>query len=132
METTHVCPSYVAKAGSEIIGIVNAVGKIELLSQTIKIDKTFIEEAKKSKPAEERFRFSGKCITSGCKHWENQEKKCGLAEKVIHTYQRQVENSPEVCPIREKCQWFYQEKYLACASCTEIFRNQEIQLSKSA
>ncbi len=127
METQLSCPSYLAKAGAELFGIVNSEGKVELLAQSIKIDKTFVEEAKKSKPAEERFRFSGKCIEGGCGHWVGTKQKCGLAEKVIHTFQKPLGNAPIECPIREKCRWFKQESHLACANCTEIFRNQELQ-----
>ncbi len=126
MGTSLLCPSYLAKSGAELFGIVNGKDEVVLLAQTIKIDNTFVEEAQKGKPAEERFRFAGKCITSGCRHWVGIEQKCGLTEKVIHTYQKPIENASEICPIRQKCRWYFQDKELACANCTVVFRNQEI------
>jgi len=73
--------------------------------------------------AEERFRFSGKCIQHGCHQWENG--KCGLIEKVIQLHQNPASNSPQNCAIRNSCRWYSQEKELACANCSEVFRNSE-------
>ena len=131
MKPALFCPSYVAKSGAALFGIVNAEGKTQLLAQPVEIDSTFVEEAKKGKPAEERFRFAGRCVEGGCGHWVGSEKRCGLAEIVIHTYQKPLENAPVFCPIRHNCRWFAQEKELACANCTEVFRNQELQFFKT-
>jgi hypothetical protein len=50
-----LCPSYVAKPGASLFGIVQADGKVDYLPEPIQIDKTFVEETKKGRPAEERF-----------------------------------------------------------------------------
>ena len=116
------CPGYVAKSGAELFGIAGTNGEVIYLKEAIAIDNTFIEETKNGRPAEERFRFSGKCIEGGCNQWGNNE--CGLAKKLIHIINKPVAQSLQDCAIRHKCRWYEQEKDLACANCTEVFRNQ--------
>lgn len=122
-ENSLDCPSYIARPGADLFGIVGENGNVVYLNDTIRIDKTFVDEAQKGRPAEERFRFSGKCIQHGCHQWENG--KCGLIEKVIQLHQFPASNSPQNCAIRNSCRWYAQEKELACANCSEVFRNSE-------
>lgn len=119
------CPSYVAKPGADLFGIVGRNGELEYLPATISIDKTFVEEAQKGRLPESRFRFAGKCIQNACLQWE--AGKCGLIEKVIQLNRQKPEFEVQKCAIRSTCRWFAQEHERACASCSEIFRNKEIQ-----
>jgi hypothetical protein len=117
------CPSYVAKPNAELFGVVNKEGRVHFLKQSIKIDDTFINETKNGRPADERFRFTGKCVEGGCKHWIIGKEKCGLAALIS---QNSKENSifPN-CPIRLKCRWYAQEGTAACNKCSDVFRNEE-------
>jgi hypothetical protein len=118
-----LCPSYVAKPNIDLFGIVGADGSLLYLKNTITIDNTFIKETLNGRPAEERFRFSGKCVEKGCNHWESN--KCGLIEKLIHTTRNPISENLQHCAIRDKCRWFLQENKLACSNCNEVFRSQE-------
>ena len=117
------CPSYVAKPNTELFGIFNQHGQVSYLKNSIIIDEIFIEEAKKGRPPEERFRIAGNCIQKACEYWNNE--KCNLIEKVINTLEKPISANLQHCSIRYKCRWFIQEKELACANCNEVFRNQE-------
>jgi len=119
------CPSYVSKAGAELFGVINEAGKVSYLKATIMVDNTFVEEAKTGRQAESRFRFSGKCITNGCLHWDAGTGTCVLIDKLIGIINQPVSQSLQACPIRQKCRWFLQEKELACANCSDVFRNGE-------
>jgi hypothetical protein len=123
------CPSYIAKPNAELFGVIGKSGEVILLKESILIDDTFIQEAKEGRPAEERFRFAGKCVKNRCKHWVNDNQKCGLVEKLIHINNKPISQNLQECPIRVKCRWYAQDKELACANCTEVFRNSESQLS---
>ncbi|MCF0054651.1 hypothetical protein [Dyadobacter sp. CY356] len=118
------CPSYVAKPGADLFGMISENGKVTYLNEAIRIDKTFVEETQKGRPAEERFRFSGKCIQHGCHQWE--DGKCGLIQKVIQLHQNPPSAFIQHCAIRHTCRWYAQEKELACANCSEVFRNSEM------
>ncbi len=126
MKTSLSCPSYIAKNGAELFGIINSDGQVHYLSESIKIDDDFVDEANKGRKPEERFRFAGKCIEKGCKQWVSETKECGLTQKLVRTFNKSIslENLPN-CPIRQKCRWFAQEQELACANCSEVFRNKE-------
>jgi hypothetical protein len=126
------CPSYIAKPGADLFGIVGKDGKVEYLDEPIKIDKTFVESAKEyeqntGKSAEERFRFSGKCIEGGCSQWSHEHASCSLVGKVIEAMNKKAEREELLlpCAIRSKCRWFSQQGALACANCNEIIRNAE-------
>jgi hypothetical protein len=125
------CPSYMAVPNAELFGVVGKSGEVLLLKESIVIDDTFIEETKKGRPAEERFRFAGKCVKKMCKHWVNNNQECGLVEKLIHINNKPISKDLQECPIRLKCRWYAQERALACANCTEVFRNSESQMFKT-
>jgi hypothetical protein len=126
MKTSLSCPSYIAKSGAELFGIINSEGQVHYLSESIVIDDDFVDEANKGRKPEERFRFAGKCIEKGCKQWETNTNMCGLTQKIIRTINN-IDTLKELpnCAIRDKCRWFAQENELACANCSEVFRNQE-------
>lgn len=121
-----LCPSYYAKPGAELYGIVNKSGFIDYLQSTIEIDETFVEEAQKGRDPEKRFRFAGNCAKSGCTQWNDGSKGCGLIDKVIDIVDNKENVELQHCPIRESCRWFAQRKGLACAQCSEVIRNLEM------
>lgn len=120
-----LCPSYVAKPGAALYGIVNSRGFIDYLQATIEIDETFVAEAQKGRAPENRFRFAGNCAKTGCKQWNTGQKACGLIDDVIEVIQNPELAELQHCAIRDKCRWFRQRSGLACAQCNEIIRNIE-------
>jgi hypothetical protein len=129
-ENSLQCPSYVAKPGAELFGVVNKEGKVEYLNQPIKVDKNFIDEGKKVQEKtglalEERFRFSGKCIQGGCHQWSSEHSACSLVGKVMDAMNKKAEAALGPCPIRTGCRWFAQAGASACANCDEVVRNVE-------
>lgn len=120
-----LCPSYYAKPGAQLYGIVNGGGFIDYLQSTIEIDETFVTEAKKGRDPEKRFRFAGNCAKNGCKQWDSGGKECGLIDKVIEIVNNEEKSELQHCAIRSECRWFAQKQGLACAQCNEIIRNIE-------
>jgi hypothetical protein len=121
-----LCPSYVGKSGAQLFGIQNSEGKIDYLKETITIDQTFVETAKGGRPAEERFRFAGKCIEKGCHQWNDNAYQCGLVDSIIERMNNTLSNAPLHCPICGRCRWFAQKGMEACANCSDVVRNLEI------
>ena len=121
-----LCPSYVSKPGAQLFGIQNNDGKIDYLHEAIPVDRTFVEEAKLGRAPEERFRFAGKCIQSGCHQWNDVQHQCGLVGAIIERMNQPLSNASEHCPIRSRCRWFAQNGMSACANCNEVVRNLEI------
>ena len=118
-----LCPSYVAKPGALLYGVVNAQGQTEYLEESIRVDQTFVTEAAKGRAPEERFRFAGACISKGCRQWDTASAGCGLVGKIVENMNRKAEADLPECGIRPTCRWFAQQGSVACASCPEMIRN---------
>lgn len=125
-EESLLCPSYIAKPGAQLFGIVNAENRISYLPQPITIDATFVEAAREGRPAEERFRFAGKCIQNGCHQWNDARKACSLVDRLIEQLEKTVQAALPDCPIRDRCRWFRQRGETACAQCDEVIRHNEM------
>lgn len=121
-----LCPSYVSKPGAKLFGIQNSNGKIDYLQQPITVDETFVSTAKMGRPAEERFRFAGKCVEKGCHQWNIASQQCGLVGAIIERMNEPLSNAPLHCPIRSRCRWYAQKGMQACANCNDVIRNLEI------
>ena len=89
-KTAFSCPSYISKPGAELFGIVNKAGYVEYLHQAIRIDQTFVDEARKGRTPESRFRFSGKCIEGACQKWNAEQAGCGLVDEIIERYAKRL------------------------------------------
>lgn len=122
------CPSHRCKPGSQLLGVRQDDGTVAILPTPIPVDEKFIEKVKGDElPPEQRFRFTNKCIESGCNQWG--EKGCGVVERVVqHLELLPVLNSLPACGIRHKCRWYAQRKESACKACpfilTEITEEQ--------
>jgi len=127
-DNSLLCPSYVAKPGAQLFGIVNGNGFIDYLKTTIEIDEAFVEEAHKGRPPEQRFRFAGKCAKNGCKQWDGKQGACGLIDNIITMNERVETEVLQTCAIRERCRWFAQRGATACANCNDVIRNLEREL----
>ena len=123
-----LCPSYVAKPGASLFGIIQADGKVDYLPEAIEVDKRFVDQVKEGRTPESRFRFAGNCAKSGCGQWDKEGHQCSLVGRIVKALDRPIESATQDCPIRSKCRWFTQQGALACANCNEIMRNLETKL----
>lgn len=111
-----MCPSSKAQKGAQLLGVRQEDGKVAILPQTLMIDESFISEANKVKPAEQRFRFTNKCIESGCAQWTGS--RCGVADKIVSVLAHlPIEEELPQCAIRPDCRWFRQNGVNACKIC---------------
>ncbi|NMM49826.1 hypothetical protein [Marinigracilibium pacificum] len=117
-----------AKPGAKLFGIVNTNGFIDYLKATIEIDETFVEEAAKGRPPEQRFRFAGNCAKNGCKQWNGKKGACGLIDNIIEFNDNRDVKDLNPCAIRERCRWFAQRGARACSNCNDVIRNLETEL----
>lgn len=122
------CPSNRCKPGSELLGIRQDDGSVAILPQPLYIDEHFIEQVSKDEmPPEQRFRFTNKCVESGCNQWNG--KGCGVIDRVVqHLQDVPALAQLPVCGIRQQCRWFRQHQFNACKVCrfiiTEISEEQ--------
>lgn len=127
-----LCPSYVCKPGAQLFGVVGSDGSVEYLDEPMPIDETFVNEAKKGRTPEERFRFTGKCIEKGCGQWDSSGHQCGVAKRVLEMMEGFVASELQHCGIRSKCRWFGQEGAKACGPCSVMVRNAEFAYHEQA
>jgi hypothetical protein len=128
------CPSSRCKPGSELIGVRQDDGTVAILPTPLPVDKTFIEKVSHvSEAPEERFRFSNKCVESGCTQWTGS--RCGVIDKFTGLFENlpsraalgetrsttaAAEENLPVCAIRPSCRWFLQSGPGACRACPYI------------
>ena len=127
-KSRKLCPSYAAKPGAQLFGVVNRNGFIDYLESTLEVNHAFLEEATKGRSPEERFRFAGNCAKSGCNQWNRENEQCGLIDKIITIVDNDGTTELQPCPIRERCRWYSQRQGLACAQCNEVIRNIEMNI----
>ena len=121
------CPSSIMKDGAILVGIVNEDNEVDFISNPIKINAAFVRSAKEvDKAAEKRFRFSNKCVQSGCQQWTGS--RCGVIDKALTTIEEKYwkENLP-ACSIRSTCRWFSQNGANACKVCPLVITDTMIE-----
>jgi hypothetical protein len=113
---TILCPSSRAQTGARLLGIRQEDGSIAILPEPLKIDESFIDLSNQVASAERQFRFTNKCVESGCKQWTGQ--RCGVADNLIHASQSmKLEHTLQECGIRLQCRWYKQNGEAACKIC---------------
>jgi len=115
------CPSAVGQVGSNLLGVVNPNGTVGFFGAPIEITPEFLEDAGDSESLERRFRFSSKCVQSGCKQWTGKE--CGVIKAVLALETIPANNDLPDCSIRKTCRWFSQEGAAACNGCRYVVTN---------
>ncbi len=112
-----MCPSSKAKIGGELFGVRQDDGTIAILPQTLPVDEDFLSKASEDGVhPEQKFRFTNKCIESGCKQWNG--KGCGVVEQVVQFInQLPITDNIADCPIRKNCRWHLQKGDEACKVC---------------
>ena len=132
------CPSNRCKSGSDLIGIRQDDGTVAILPTPLPVDQHFVDLVGQSSVApEERFRFSNKCVESGCSQWTGS--RCGVIDNVLQllagvpapghitppaataplTPKDNSETLPP-CGIRPTCRWFLQAGADACRVCPYV------------
>ena len=115
-----MCPSNRCKPGSKLLGVRQDDGTVSILPQALPIDDFFIETVKRDVlQPEQRFRFTNKCIETGCSQWNGNG--CGVIEQVVQ-YLEHIPPNQDLpkCSIRPKCRWFLQKGADACKICPYI------------
>ena len=115
------CPSSLGQVGSNLLGVVNPSGKVGFFKAPIEVTPEFLEDAGDSESLERRFRFSNKCVQSGCKQWTGKE--CGVIKAVLALETIPANNDLPDCSIRKTCRWFSQEGATACNGCRYVVTN---------
>lgn len=114
-----LCPSSRAQKGARLLGIRQEDGQVAILPQPLLIDESFIEEASKRSPAEQQFRFTNKCVESGCQQWTGS--RCGVADTIVSVMNGLVvSNELPACAIRQQCRWFNQNGAESCKVCSFV------------
>lgn len=116
-----LCPSAPFKEGSRVIGARQEDGTINIFPKPKAVDADFLKQVEESNIKPERqYRFTNKCVESGCKQWNG--KGCGVALSVMEAIEADVlkELSIPDCSIRPQCRWHLQEGINACRACTLI------------
>ncbi|GAB3524006.1 hypothetical protein [Emticicia fontis] len=113
------CPSATCETGAAVIGIVNQEGFVSLLPQKIDVTDEFVAIAHQGNTPEKRFRFTNKCVESGCRQWDGA--RCSVIDKVLHmNADFEIFAHLPTCSIRSNCRWYYQSGGKACAVCPFI------------
>ena len=115
------CPSSLGQVGSNLLGIVNPSGTVGYFDQPIEVTPEFLADAGDEETLERRFRFSNKCIQSGCKQWTGSE--CGVIKAVLALDSIPLNKDLPACSIRSTCRWFSQEGAAACNGCRYVITN---------
>ncbi len=120
--SAKLCPSSRCEVGNNLLGIVNAEGRIDFIAAPFTIDATFVAAAKEGRTPEQRFRFSSPCLKRGCEKWDGE--RCGVA-KILS------ERGPELlppdtaselprCSIRPACRWHGEHGDSICYTCSWV------------
>jgi hypothetical protein len=115
------CPSSMGQVGSTILGVVNPSGTIGFFEDAVEVTTEFLQEAGDLENIEKRFRFSNKCVQSGCKQWTGKE--CGVIKTVLALEGIPANSELPNCNIRANCRWFFQEGAKACNGCRYVITN---------
>jgi hypothetical protein len=114
-----MCPSAPAELDNLLIGIVQNSGRVALLGKAWPVSPGFLANAAGNLVAPElRFRFAGKCQSSGCANWRSG--RCGVVDKVMPLAAASEPSDVHIlpdCSLRPGCRWFRQNGGRACIAC---------------
>jgi hypothetical protein len=115
-----LCPAHRCKPGSLLLGVREENGSMSILPQALPIDDAFIARARQHPvPAEQRFRFTNKCIEGGCRQWTGNG--CGVVERVLGFIDEiPADAITPRCGITSRCRWYVQRGPEACRICPYV------------
>jgi hypothetical protein len=117
-----LCPSSTCREGSILLGVVQQNQTITMLNIPLRVDATFVKKLEVQGAPEKKFRFTNKCIKSGCRQWDGSS--CGALNFLAASNKHLEEDiNLKPCIIRESCRWFHQEGKAACTICTFVVTN---------
>jgi hypothetical protein len=116
-EESKLCPSATCSTTASLLGIVQENKKVKLLETPVKLTDEFIRTELEFGEPERRFRFSDKCVKSGCKQWTGAA--CGVISELssMNPSIEDDETHLPKCFIRRTCRWYSQEGGRACKIC---------------
>lgn len=115
------CPSALGQVGSNLLGMVTTTGTVGFFKDPIEVTQGFIDDAGDFENLERRFRFSNRCVQSGCKQWTGKE--CGVIKAVLALDSIPLKKDLPYCSIRKSCRWYFQEGPVACNGCRYVITN---------
>lgn len=112
-----LCPAHRCKPGSLLLGVREEDGTLAILPQPLPVDEEFVARARQHPvPAEQRFRFTNKCVEGACSQWTGVG--CGVVERVIGFLdQIPADSIAPRCGIMDRCRWYRQRGGDACRMC---------------
>jgi hypothetical protein len=113
----RLCPSARAESGNALIGVVGANGRVGMLGRPLPVDESFLDEARRGRAPEKRFRFAGRCVRSDCRQWS--QGRCGVVDRVL-AITGEIDRPLPPCGIRARCRWFAQRGGAARHACPEV------------
>lgn len=117
-----LCPSAPCEEGATLLGIVGAGGVIGYITPRTTVDSAFVQEVRRGRQPEKRFRFAQPCWEGRCAQWTGS--RCGLIERAVqspHTASAAGEGAGlPACAIRRRCRWFAQAGAQACHRCPSV------------
>ena len=117
MSDAHVCPSGRCRPGSYLLAIRTDEG-LGYVVPPLPVTEEFVELVETNGGgAEQRFRFTERCIEQGCGQWSDGG--CGIIEQLLVTAVGKNSELP-ACGIRGRCRWFAQRGGDACAVCPHV------------
>ncbi len=109
------CPSATNSSGASLFGVVNVHGVVSFLPEKVELTEELIELGNQSGSAESKFRYTSKCVESGCNQWTGSA--CGVIHQLKDLDLSEMEQKVQRCPIKQECRWFFQEGISACKIC---------------
>lgn len=115
----HACPSSPLNARASLLGLVRSDGHVDFLGEPLPVSDEFIQISRKGNSVGARFRFTDRCMESGCAQWESGEKRCRVALRAVQREPLAAATAP-ACGIRATCRWLAQEGEAACLVCSDV------------
>ena len=117
--TEVLCPSAQCKVAARLLGIRQEDGSVAILPEPLLVDDAFIAKVNEGPSPLRRFRFTNRCIESGCAQWTGGG--CSVAS-LVTKYANTVPLDFELptCAIRPQCRWWLQSGADACKVCTLV------------
>lgn len=116
-EEAKLCPSSTCSKGASLLGVVQGNKKVNFLEIPIKLNDEFIQKAHEQGEPEKKFRFTNKCVKSGCNQWTGSS--CGVMNELSALNPSVTANEEDLpkCFIRRTCRWYSQDGGKACKIC---------------
>ena len=93
---------------------------MSILPLPLPVDAAFVMQARQhAVPAEQRFRFTNKCVEGACRQWTGAG--CGVVERVVG-FLEEIPADAIVprCGIVDRCRWYVQRGKDACRICPYV------------